>query len=136
MVVTSPTRKEFYIAFMNERSMNGPCCIASSEGGVNIEEVGLAPPTSPPPPPLISPSPSIEGVRAPSYSSSPSPQQLASSPAFNIHHFFTNFPSSTPSQVAEKNPDAIVKFPIDPLDGLSQVRLLIACFASTPGFLF
>jgi succinyl-CoA synthetase beta subunit len=33
------TRKEFYIAFMNERSMNGPCCIASSEGGVNIEEV-------------------------------------------------------------------------------------------------
>jgi len=54
------TRKEFYIAFMNERSMNGPCCIASSEGGVNIEEV------------------------------------------------------------AEKNPDAIVKFPIDPVDGLSQ----------------
>ena len=24
------TRKEFYIAFMNERSMNGPCCIARS----------------------------------------------------------------------------------------------------------
>ena len=90
MVVTGPTRKEFYIAFMNERSMNGPCCIASSEGGVNIEEVGLPPP---------------------SY-------------------------YSTPSQVAEKNPDAIVKFPIDPLDGLSQVRLLIACFVSTPGYLF
>merc|ERR1719461_832463 len=52
------TRKEFYIAFMNERSMNGPCCIASSEGGVNIEEV------------------------------------------------------------AEKNPDAIVKFPIDVMKGL------------------
>merc|ERR1712200_229258 len=33
------TRKEFYIAFMNERSFNGPVCIASSEGGVNIEEV-------------------------------------------------------------------------------------------------
>ena len=65
LVLTAPTRKEFYIAFMNERSMNGPCCIASSEGGVNIEEV------------------------------------------------------------AEKNPDAIVKFPIDPVDGLSQVSLLI-----------
>merc|ERR1711935_1230157 len=52
------TRKEFYIAFMNERSMNGPCCIASSEGGVNIEEV------------------------------------------------------------AEKNPEAIVKFPIDVVKGL------------------
>jgi len=52
------TRKEFYIAFMNERSFNGPVCIASSEGGVNIEEV------------------------------------------------------------AEKNPDAIVKFPIDVKKGL------------------
>merc|ERR1711874_129684 len=52
------TRKEFYIAFMNERSFNGPVCIASSEGGVNIEEV------------------------------------------------------------AEKNPDAIVKFPIDVVEGL------------------
>jgi len=52
------TRKEFYIAFMNERSFNGPVCIASSEGGVNIEEV------------------------------------------------------------AEKNPDAIVKFPIDVVQGL------------------
>merc|ERR1712183_223562 len=38
------TRKEFYIAFMNERSMNGPCCIASSEGGVNIEEVAASNP--------------------------------------------------------------------------------------------
>merc|ERR1712156_82710 len=54
------TRKEFYIAFMNERTMNGPCCIASSEGGVNIEEV------------------------------------------------------------AASNPDAIVKFPIDCVEGLSQ----------------
>merc|ERR1712029_612530 len=52
------TRKEFYIAFMNERSFHGPVCIASSEGGVNIEEV------------------------------------------------------------AEKNPDAIVKFPIDVMKGL------------------
>merc|ERR1712042_175295 len=52
------TRKEFYIAFMNERSFHGPVCIASSEGGVNIEEV------------------------------------------------------------AEKNPDAIVKFPIDVKKGL------------------
>merc|ERR1712123_169217 len=52
------TRKEFYIAFMNERSFNGPVCIASSEGGVNIEEV------------------------------------------------------------AEKNPEAIVKFPIDVVKGL------------------
>merc|ERR1712002_402405 len=54
------TRKEFYIAFMNERAFNGPVCIASSEGGVNIEET------------------------------------------------------------AEKNPDAIVKFPIDVMEGLSK----------------
>merc|ERR1719336_1729292 len=53
------TRKEFYIAFMNERSFNGPVIIASSEGGVNIEET------------------------------------------------------------AEKNPDAIVKFPIDVVEGLT-----------------
>merc|ERR1712226_1130764 len=33
------TRKEYYVAFMNERSFNGPVMIASSEGGVNIEEV-------------------------------------------------------------------------------------------------
>merc|ERR1712156_813406 len=52
------TRKEYYIAFMNERAFNGPVIIASSEGGVNIEEV------------------------------------------------------------AEKNPDAIVKFPIDVMKGL------------------
>jgi len=38
------TRKEFYIAFMNERSFNGPCCIASSEGGVNIEDVAASNP--------------------------------------------------------------------------------------------
>jgi len=54
------TRKEFYIAFMNERAFNGPVVIASSEGGVNIEEV------------------------------------------------------------AEKNPDAIVKYPIDVVEGLSE----------------
>merc|ERR550517_2035862 len=33
------TRKEYYIAFMNERSFGGPVMIASSEGGVNIEDV-------------------------------------------------------------------------------------------------
>jgi len=33
------TRKEYYVAFMNERSFGGPVLIASSEGGVNIEEV-------------------------------------------------------------------------------------------------
>merc|ERR1719342_1336511 len=33
------TRKEYYLAFMNERSFGGPVLIASSEGGVNIEEV-------------------------------------------------------------------------------------------------
>merc|ERR1711953_1583799 len=53
------TRKEFYIAFMNERAFNGPVIIASSEGGVNIEET------------------------------------------------------------AEKNPDSIVKFPIDAVQGLT-----------------
>merc|ERR1711976_1016053 len=54
------TRKEYYIAIMNERAFNGPVIIASSEGGVNIEEV------------------------------------------------------------AERNPDAIVKFPIDVMEGLSK----------------
>merc|ERR1712165_685040 len=54
------TRKEYYIAFMNDRAFNGPVIIASSEGGVNIEET------------------------------------------------------------AEKNPDAIVKFPIDVMEGLSK----------------
>merc|ERR1711936_594803 len=53
------TRKEYYIAFMNERAYNGPVIIASSEGGVNIEET------------------------------------------------------------AEKNPDSIVKLPIDAVEGLS-----------------
>merc|ERR1712203_540030 len=53
------TRKEYYIAFMNERAFNGPVIIASSEGGVNIEET------------------------------------------------------------AEKNPDSIVKFPIDAVQGLT-----------------
>merc|ERR1712062_613187 len=53
------TRKEYYIAFMNERAFNGPVIIASSEGGVNIEET------------------------------------------------------------AEKNPDSIVKFPIDAIQGLT-----------------
>merc|ERR1712045_898916 len=54
------TRKEYYVAIMNERAFNGPVIIASSEGGVNIEET------------------------------------------------------------AEKNPDAIVKFPIDAVEGLSK----------------
>merc|ERR1712223_1642307 len=53
------TSKEYYIAFMNERAFNGPVIIASSEGGVNIEET------------------------------------------------------------AEKNPDSIVKFPIDVVQGLT-----------------
>merc|ERR1712066_433433 len=54
------TRKEYYVAIMNERAFNGPVIIASSEGGVNIEET------------------------------------------------------------AEKNPDAIIKFPIDVMEGLSK----------------
>jgi len=33
------TRKEYYLAFTNERTFGGPVLIASSEGGVNIEEV-------------------------------------------------------------------------------------------------
>merc|ERR1712186_87915 len=32
------TRKEYYIVIMNERAFNGPVIIASSEGGVYIEE--------------------------------------------------------------------------------------------------
>merc|ERR1711988_1482690 len=62
VMVTEPkyTRKEYYVAIMNERAFNGPVIIASSEGGVNIEET------------------------------------------------------------AEKNPDAIVKFPIDVVEGLSK----------------
>jgi len=54
------TRKEFYIAFMNERTYSGPVIVASREGGVNIEEV------------------------------------------------------------AEKNPEAIVKFPVDIIKGLDM----------------
>ena len=33
------TRKEYYLAFMNDRKYNGPVLIASAEGGVNIEEI-------------------------------------------------------------------------------------------------
>merc|ERR1712045_447432 len=33
------TRKEYYLAFMNDRKYNGPVLIASTEGGVNIEEI-------------------------------------------------------------------------------------------------
>lgn len=32
-------RREFYFAVMMERAFNGPVVIASSQGGVNIEEV-------------------------------------------------------------------------------------------------
>merc|ERR1739848_650830 len=32
------TRKEYYLAFTNDRKFNGPVLIASAEGGVNIEE--------------------------------------------------------------------------------------------------
>jgi len=38
------TRKEYYIAFMNERAFSGPVLIASSEGGVNIEDVAASNP--------------------------------------------------------------------------------------------
>merc|ERR1712141_784032 len=38
------TRKEYYIAFMNERAFNGPVIIASTEGGVNIEEIAASNP--------------------------------------------------------------------------------------------
>jgi len=54
------TRKEYYLAFTNERSFAGPVLVASTEGGVNIEDV------------------------------------------------------------AAKNPDAILKFPIDIHEGLSE----------------
>merc|ERR1711997_1055581 len=40
------TRKEYYIALMNERAFNGPVIIASSEGGVNIEETAEKNPDS------------------------------------------------------------------------------------------
>ena len=38
------TRREYYIALMNERSYQGPVLIASAEGGVNIEEVAAKDP--------------------------------------------------------------------------------------------
>merc|ERR1711994_623057 len=38
------TRKEYYLAFMNERAFSGPVLIASSEGGVNIEDVAATNP--------------------------------------------------------------------------------------------
>uniref|UniRef100_A0A224XNB4 Succinate--CoA ligase [ADP-forming] subunit beta, mitochondrial n=1 Tax=Panstrongylus lignarius TaxID=156445 RepID=A0A224XNB4_9HEMI len=34
-------RKEFYFAIMMERAFNGPVVIASSQGGINIEEVAM-----------------------------------------------------------------------------------------------
>ncbi|KAG6458662.1 hypothetical protein O3G_MSEX010980 [Manduca sexta] len=37
-------RREFYIAIMMERSFNGPVIIASSQGGVNIEDVAAESP--------------------------------------------------------------------------------------------
>ncbi|KAF2894433.1 hypothetical protein ILUMI_11740 [Ignelater luminosus] len=39
-------RKEFYFAIMMERSFNGPVVIASSQGGVNIEEVAAENPSA------------------------------------------------------------------------------------------
>jgi len=33
------TRKEYYVAFTNERSFGGPVMVASAQGGVNIEDV-------------------------------------------------------------------------------------------------
>merc|ERR1719242_1430472 len=38
------TRKEYYLAFTNDRKFNGPVLIASTEGGVNIEEVAASNP--------------------------------------------------------------------------------------------
>jgi Succinyl-CoA synthetase, beta subunit len=39
-------RKEYYFAFMMERSFAGPVLIASSQGGVNIEEVAAENPSA------------------------------------------------------------------------------------------
>merc|ERR1712168_1400230 len=38
------TRKEYYLAFTNDRKFNGPVLIASTEGGVNIEDVAASNP--------------------------------------------------------------------------------------------
>lgn len=38
------TRKEYYLAFMNNREFAGPVLVASSEGGVNIEDVAASNP--------------------------------------------------------------------------------------------
>jgi len=38
------TRKEYYVAFTNERSFGGPVMVASAEGGVNIEDVAASNP--------------------------------------------------------------------------------------------
>merc|ERR1712079_188345 len=38
------TRKEYYLAFTNDRKFNGPVLIASTEGGVNIEEIAASNP--------------------------------------------------------------------------------------------
>merc|ERR1711997_646862 len=38
------TRKEYYLAFTNDRKFNGPVLIASTEGGVNIEETAASNP--------------------------------------------------------------------------------------------
>merc|ERR1712021_247586 len=38
------TRKEYYLCFTNDRKFNGPVLIASTEGGVNIEEIAASNP--------------------------------------------------------------------------------------------
>merc|ERR1712079_1002840 len=38
------TRKEYYLAFTNDRKFNGPVLIASTEGGVNIQEIAASNP--------------------------------------------------------------------------------------------
>merc|ERR1712012_1011106 len=38
------TRKEYYLAFTNDRKFNGPVLIASTEGGVNLEEIAASKP--------------------------------------------------------------------------------------------
>lgn len=32
-------KKEFYVAILNDRSAGGPALVASSQGGMNIEDV-------------------------------------------------------------------------------------------------
>lgn len=41
-----PPKHEYYLAFLNDRSSGGPALVASSKGGMNIEDVAKEDPSA------------------------------------------------------------------------------------------